>query len=465
MTRLLLVTGIVLATVSASAAPAAATFPGANGKIAFDSERDSIVGEGVFTLREIYVMNPDGTSQQRLTDTGCNADPAWSPDGTKILFVRATAAAPPQKGVGALGTESGFGCPHGLVGDIWVMNADGSGQTQLTDTGLDSDPSWSPDGAKVVFRRDGSCPVVEVTTAGADTDPFGESDIYVMNADGTSPDNLNPDDECFFDKEPVWAPDGTRIAFSSSRDGASHIFLMNPDGSTLDNVSGDNRSDEGPDWSPDSARLTFRRDGHVWLMNRDGSNADIVTTGEGSEKQPVWSPDGTLVSFALRGPNTDYGIFVASAVPNSAPAPLSEVAREVNPNWQPIARGTTPQTPNPGTTTPPAPNRPRARRDRRRPRVRVAGINQGCTASAALRVPVRINERVRRVVVRLDGRRIRSTSRRRFVLRINVRRLDAGRHALRIVATDRAGNRTIVRRTLVRCAQRAAPVQVPHFTG
>ena len=40
-------------------------------------------------------------------------------------------------------------------------------------------------------------------------------------------------------------------------------------------------------------------------MNRDGTNADIVTTGEGSEKQPVWSPDGTLVSFALRGPNTD----------------------------------------------------------------------------------------------------------------------------------------------------------------
>jgi hypothetical protein len=94
----------------------------------------------------------------------------------------------------------------------------------------------------------------------------------------------------------------------------------------------------------------------------------------------------------------------------------------------------------------------------------VAGINQGCTASASVRVPVRINERVRRVVVSLDGRRLRSTSRRRFVLRINARRLRAGRHALRIVATDRAGNRTVVRRTLVRCAQ-AAPQQVPHFTG
>ena len=109
-----------------------ATFPGENGKIAFYSFRD-----GNF---EIYVMNADGTGQTRLTNDlfapeGCPCDshPDWSADGTKIAFISDRADENNE--------------------DIYVMNADGSGQTRLTDSiHEDSYPSWSPDGTKIVFR-------------------------------------------------------------------------------------------------------------------------------------------------------------------------------------------------------------------------------------------------------------------------------------------------------------------------
>jgi Tol biopolymer transport system component len=468
VTRLALVMAIALTVLAASATPAAATFPGANGRIAFDSERDSFDfgGKGgCVRVREIYTMNPDGSDQQRLTtfeagSGGCNTDPAYSPDGTKILFVRHAFRSPEVESEGG-----DFNCQRYVTGDIWVMNADGSAQTQVTSEARDSDPSWSPDGTKILFRRSGFCE--NEVSAAEESGGFSQSDIYSANVDGSDQQNLTPDEElCVSNREPVWSPDGTQIAFSSNRDEGWHIFVANADGSGPQNISGDNPDDHDPDWSPNSARLTFTRDGHIWVMDRNGGNQAFVTQGEAEEKQSVWSPDATMLSFAVRAPTgeTEYEIAVANADGSgqhslTAPSPL----REANPNWQPVAR--TPGTPATPGATGGSPETPAARRDRRRPRVRVAGISQGCTASTALRVPVRINERVRRVGVRLDGRLIRRTSSRRFTVVINARRLREGRHTLRVVAVDAAGNRTTLRRPIVRCAQAEPQQAPPSFTG
>src|SRR5689334_9241498 len=100
-----------------------AAFPGANGRIAFESERDG--------NPEIYSMEPDATDQARLTNNpAADTDPSWSPDGTRIVF-----------------TSNRDGND-----EIYTMNADGSGQTRLTTSpGSDSNPAWSPDGRNIVF--------------------------------------------------------------------------------------------------------------------------------------------------------------------------------------------------------------------------------------------------------------------------------------------------------------------------
>jgi TolB protein len=119
----------------------------------------------------IWLINPDGSGLVKLTgDTGV---PVWSPDGSKLVF----SWFHPTPGTGGIG----------------VINRDGSGRSDLTN-GFDSDPRWSPDGSRIVFRR-------EFVSGGLNAG----SDIFVMNADGSGQTNISnaPGTD---DQEPVWAP-------------------------------------------------------------------------------------------------------------------------------------------------------------------------------------------------------------------------------------------------------------------
>jgi len=276
-----------------------AAFPGTNGKIAFESYRDGNA--------EVYVMNADGSGQTNLTNNPADDGvPAWSPDGTKIAFY-----------------SNRDGNP-----EIYVMNANGSGQTRITNNpASDYEPTWSPDGTKIAFysNRD---------------DVNGE--IYVMNADGSGvPTRLT--NNTAVDIRPSWSPDGTKIAFDSNRDGDTEIYVMNSDGSGQTNLTNHPANDDSAAWSPDGTKIAFGsyRDNpsqnEIYVMNADGTNQinlfDSNSTDDGSQ---AWSPDGTKIVFhsSLSG---HYDIWVVNADGTSGLTNLTnDSPTDVRPDWQPI---------------------------------------------------------------------------------------------------------------------------------
>jgi dipeptidyl aminopeptidase/acylaminoacyl peptidase len=137
----------------------------------------------------------------------------------------------------------------GADSDIYVMNPDGTGQINLTHNGVsDSGPVWSPDGRKIAFSsdRDFNLPF--------DLDAEDEyAAIYVINADGTDPTRLT--DAVAFDWRPVWSPDGTKIAFHG---GDSDIYVMNADGTDPTPLTNGPAVNWYPAWSPDGARIAFQ---------------------------------------------------------------------------------------------------------------------------------------------------------------------------------------------------------------
>jgi TolB protein len=163
-------------------------------RIAFFSERDGKSG--------IWVMNSDGSDPIPVgTPPGVNDYPSWSPDSERIAW----------------NCTMGKMLPTGQ-GDfeICVANAQGSGLTQLTDTeGGNKYPSWSPDGSQILFvsTRNGWPTLPEYEPLGYDPEAFGDEEIFVMNADGTNQVNLtnNPRED---DSFPAWSRDGAYIVYS-----------------------------------------------------------------------------------------------------------------------------------------------------------------------------------------------------------------------------------------------------------
>ncbi len=168
--------------------------------------------------------------------------------------------------------------------DIWVMNADGTSPTQLTFSGGNQQPTWSPGGNQIAFT----------------TFRNGNPNIYKMDANGSNQTQITN----VSDISPDWSPDGTKIAFVSSSDGAFNIYTVKPDGSGRTKLTNSVGS-FNPDWSPDGTRIAyaketgFQGDGanRVHVMNADGSNQIQLSNSGAREDQPSWSPDGTRIAF------------------------------------------------------------------------------------------------------------------------------------------------------------------------
>lgn len=186
--------------------------------------------------------------------------------------------------------------------EIYVMNADGSGVTRLTnDSAPNVDPAWSPDGSRIVFA------------SGRD----GNYEIYVMNADGTGQTRLT--NNSINDRNPAWC--GTRIAFQGGSN-FYDLFVMNDDGTGVTQLTNDaykTITRESPTWSPSCDRIAYSyalggSSSSIEVMNPDGSGKSTLVAASGVNRNPAWSPDGGRIAFASnRDDGQSYEIYVMNA--------------------------------------------------------------------------------------------------------------------------------------------------------
>lgn len=201
---------------------------------------------------DIYTARPDGSSPRRLTNFGVyTAEGVLSPDGRKIVFTS---------------------LKDGDL-DIYVMNVDGTGVRQLThQLGYDGGPWWSPDGKRIVYRANHPETPEAIATykdllAQRLVRP-SKMDLWIMNADGSDQRQITRLGAASFG--PSWTPDGRKIIFSSNHHtdpklGNFDLFLINPDGSGLEQVTTATTFDGFPMFSPDGKKL-------VWASNRHDAN-------------------------------------------------------------------------------------------------------------------------------------------------------------------------------------------------
>jgi Tol biopolymer transport system component/PKD repeat protein len=265
---------VVAAAVPLAAGPASADPPSTAGRVVLS-------GGG-----NLYTMAGDGTDVVQIASGGA-MQPTWSPDGSRVAFTRG--------------------------GDVWTVDADGTGAQQLTHhTAFDGGPSWSPDGLSIAFfsTRTGS-----------------GSQLFLMNADGTGETQLTSAPSVTQANFPDWSPDGSAVAFAGSTSLGVGVHVVRADGTGLTRVTTAN--DSFPSWAPDGSAIAFSRTSgtlrDLFRVSPTGTDlTQLTSTPSLDELRPAYSPDGQKLVYDSAPATNGTRRLVAAAADGSNPVDLSD---------------------------------------------------------------------------------------------------------------------------------------------
>ncbi len=263
-------------------------------KIAFSSNR-----KGNW---DIYMMNPDGSQQERLTrNRAGDYSPVWSPTGEQILFVS---------------NRDGFR-------DLYVMNTDGSRVRRVFGKSAPrSEPTWSPDGDRIAFHAE--TPQWSIQTATI----HGGNVKQVALAEWRG-------------GNPSWSPDGKEIAFVGNVGGTRRILIVKlGSGGIRTFLPKENSWMYSPAWSPEGDKLAFtwykwgigNNKDAIFVANRDGNRVKQIGRPILGAFSPAWSPDGDKIVYTEEAVDRDRQIVVVD-VETGRKKQLTHLGLNITPAW------------------------------------------------------------------------------------------------------------------------------------